>query len=143
MVQLPDDVIEFLEQPRQVAVLATLSEDGFPHLTSMWYAYDDGILWMWTQKERKKYINIQQEPKVGVYIRAENDVHLGVTLTALVRSQDDPKHPAREARFRQIASRYVDEGQLVLWVDHLLYVNATLIQVEPLWFARNGSSWNL
>lgn len=140
MCQFPDDVIEFLQQPGQIATLATIDAHGFPHLTTMWYLYDDSALWMWTWKTRIKYLNTRDHnEKVGVYIQAADDVHKGLTLKGTVRHHEE----GLETRAEQIARRYVPEESVPLWIGHILYGQAVLLQITPVWFARNGSSWNL
>lgn len=122
-------------------MLATTGEDGFPHVTPMWYAYvsDEPAFWMWTWKERVKYRNTQFSRQVGVYVQAADDVHKGLTIKGTVQHHD----AGVADRARQIARRYVGEDELPLWVEHILYGDTVLLEVIPHWYARNGSSWNL
>lgn len=143
MPELPDDIVSFLNQPNQLAMLATTGEDGFPHVTPMWYAYeyayDEPALWMWTWKERVKYRNTQVSRRVGVYVQAVEDVHKGLAIKGMVQHHDTDVAD----RARQIARRYVGDGELPLWIEHILYGDTVLLEVTLFWYARNGSSWNL
>ena len=138
-VVLPPDIAAFLEQPGQLAVLATLSHNGFPHLTPVWHLYAEATIWVWMRKQRQNYRNAERDSRVGLYIQAVADVHKGVTLQgeAQLCETDLP------TRCAQIARRYVAPEALEIWVEHMLYGKNGLLQITPVWCARNGSSWNL
>jgi len=136
---LPPDLVAFLDQPGQLAILGTLSQDGYPHLTPVWYQYEDSTLWVWTPKRRQKYRNTLRQNKVGLYIQAVGDMHKGITLQGTVLHVVD----GLRERCAQIASRYVTEQELDIWIEHMLYSQNVLLRITPTWFARNGSSWNL
>lgn len=54
-----------------IGVLATLMRDGTPQLTPINYAYQDGVFFMSTTKERAKYPNIRRNGKVSLVIVGE------------------------------------------------------------------------
>jgi PPOX class probable F420-dependent enzyme len=136
---LPDDVADFLRRPGQLAIIGTLSPGGFPHMTPVWYQYDQDELWVWARRRRQKCQNVSRQPLVGLYIQAVNDAHLGVSLQGTARLCSE----ALEERCTQIARRYVGEEALRIWVEHMLYGRNALLRIAPVWYARNGSSWNL
>lgn len=43
-IQLPPEVEAFLQRPGQMAILATVSNAQFPHLTPVWYQYDEAVI---------------------------------------------------------------------------------------------------
>jgi hypothetical protein len=139
MKRFPEDVLEFLNQPQQLAIFSTIDGQGFPHVTPMWYAYEDNLFWMWTRKDRAKYGYTRQHRQVGFYIQAVDDVHKGLTLQGTVEHRGKVPVPYAE----KIASRYVSEEEVAIWVDHILYGQSVLLEVRPAWWARNGSSWNV
>jgi PPOX class probable F420-dependent enzyme len=51
-----------------IAVVATISRNGAPHLTPNWYRYDGQVLTLITRKDRLKYRNLQRDPRISVCI---------------------------------------------------------------------------
>lgn len=137
--QLPPDVVAFLQQPRQMAVLATLSSTQFPHLTPVWYLFDAADLWIWMRQTRRKVRHLTARNQVGVYIQASDDPHKGVTLQGTA----ELTHDSLAERCLQIARRYLEPDELLIWHEHMLYSKNILARITPTAFARNGSSWNL
>jgi PPOX class probable F420-dependent enzyme len=136
---LPPDIVEFLEQPGQLAVLATVSGDGFPHLTPVWYVYAEAMIWVWMRWRRQKARYLRRHGQAGLYIQACDDIHKGVLLQGTVQLSDD----GLAERCLQIVRRYVGAEALQIWHEHMLYGKNTLAMITPVRYARNGSSWNL
>jgi general stress protein 26 len=60
---------EFLGTHRKCA-LATLDNDGYPHLVAMTYGIKDGVFYMTSYAKAQKVLNIRRNPKVGLMIEA-------------------------------------------------------------------------
>jgi nitroimidazol reductase NimA-like FMN-containing flavoprotein (pyridoxamine 5'-phosphate oxidase superfamily) len=52
------------------AALATLDNDGYPHLVAMTYGVKDGAFYMTSYAKAQKVLNIRRNPKVGLMIEA-------------------------------------------------------------------------
>ena len=50
------------------ARLATVKKNGAPHLTPIWYMYEDGKLLVNTTPSRVKYRNIEGDPRVSLLV---------------------------------------------------------------------------
>jgi PPOX class probable F420-dependent enzyme len=50
------------------AKLGTVMKDGSPHVTPIWYMYEDGKLFVNTTPERVKTRNIKRDPRVCLLI---------------------------------------------------------------------------
>lgn len=50
------------------AKIATVKKDGSPHVTPIWYMYEDGKLIVNTTTDRVKFRNIQRDPRVSFLI---------------------------------------------------------------------------
>jgi PPOX class probable F420-dependent enzyme len=48
--------------------LATIRKDGSPHVTPMWYMFEDGKLIVNTTTGRVKYHNIRRDPRVSFLV---------------------------------------------------------------------------
>jgi len=52
------------------AALATLDNDGYPHLVAMTYGVKDGAFYMTSYAKAQKVLNVRRNPKVGLMIEA-------------------------------------------------------------------------
>jgi len=87
-VKLPEAVRAFLDSPR-FAVLATLREDGTPHLTVVWYERRGDEVIVNTTAPRSKARNIERNPRVSLlvgemarYVRLEGEARAVATGAA-------------------------------------------------------------
>src|SRR5216684_3738878 len=63
----PDEQTAFLRENRKAA-LATLDQDGFPHVVAMNFIVRDGAYYMTSYGKAQKVVNIRRNPKVGVMV---------------------------------------------------------------------------
>ena len=63
----PRDVNDFLSGIK-MAVMATINNDGSPHLSPNWYYYDGAQLFFVTTKERKKFFNLKRDRRMAVCV---------------------------------------------------------------------------
>jgi PPOX class probable F420-dependent enzyme len=80
----PQDITAYLAAPH-IAVVATISRNGTPHLMPNWYRYDGKVLTVITRTDRLKYCHVQRDPRISVCIddppAASNDVVISGTTT--------------------------------------------------------------
>lgn len=50
------------------AKIATIKKDGSPHVTPIWYMYEDGKLIVNTTTDRVKFRNIRRDPRVSFLV---------------------------------------------------------------------------
>ena len=63
-VQMSDaEVSEFLEGNRKVQV-GTVGPHGEPHLTTLFYVVEDGLLAFWTYGSSQKVVNLRRDPRL-------------------------------------------------------------------------------
>jgi PPOX class probable F420-dependent enzyme len=93
--KLPGTVRAFLDAPR-FAVLATIREDGSPHLTVVWYGRRGDELIVNTTALRSKARNLQRDPRVSLlvgelerYVRVEGTARVVATGPEAVRDIHD------------------------------------------------------
>src|SRR5207302_8336596 len=65
----PDEQVAFLRKNRKCA-LATIDQEGFPHLVAMNFAVRDGTYYMTSYGKAQKVLNIRRNPKVGLMVEA-------------------------------------------------------------------------
>ena len=65
----PDEQAAFFREQRKAA-LATLDQDGFPHVVAMNYLAKDGAFYMTSYGKAQKVVNIRRNPKAALMIEA-------------------------------------------------------------------------
>ncbi len=98
---LTEEQRAFLEAPR-FAVAATISTDGLPHQTVVWYALDgDEELIVSTPRGSLKHRHLQRDPRLSVCVE---EGFRYVTVSGRVRIEEEPE-AAREL-YGRIGARY-------------------------------------
>lgn len=67
----PEEQDAFLRATRK-ASLATIDQDGFPHVVAMGFVAKDGAIYMTSYAKAQKVVNIRRNPQVGVLIETGN-----------------------------------------------------------------------
>jgi PPOX class probable F420-dependent enzyme len=110
----PQEIAASLDAP-YIAVVATISRNGVPHLTPNWYRYDEKVLTLITRTDRLNYLNVQRDPRISVCIYdppvASNYVVISGTATC---HDQDIWEEARRIIVRYRAPDEVD-GSLARW----------------------------
>ncbi|WP_328773028.1 pyridoxamine 5'-phosphate oxidase family protein [Streptomyces sp. NBC_00286] len=65
----PEELDEFLRTQRTCRV-ATVSEDGAPHLSALWFAWDGTSLWLYSITRSKRWADLRRDPRVAVVVDA-------------------------------------------------------------------------
>jgi|SRR5438132_4104606 len=93
--KLPEAVRAFVDAPR-FAVLATIREDGSPHLTVVWYGVRVDELIVNTTVPRSKARNIERDPRVSLlvgemerYVRFDGQARVVATGAEALRDIHD------------------------------------------------------
>lgn len=68
--------------------LGTVRADGSPHLVPLWFAYQDGRVWMCVGKGTQKHVNLIRNPNVVV---ALEDAVSPVIIEGVAREEPDQK----------------------------------------------------
>jgi len=134
------EIDSFIESCRSLQV-ATISSDGSPHLSTLWFARTDGHIVFETYTKSQKIRNLERDPRItvlvedgdtyetlrGVMIKgtarlytSPQDVH-PLALAVLKRNQPDiPEELLSQAAEHMAAKRtavVVDPDSIVSW-DH-------------------------
>jgi PPOX class probable F420-dependent enzyme len=86
----PEEVEAFLQEQRTMSI-ATIGNDGRPHLIAMWYAFLDGVPCFWTFAKSQKIVNLRRDPRITCMVEAGDtyDQLRGVELIARANITDD------------------------------------------------------
>jgi PPOX class probable F420-dependent enzyme len=81
----PEELDEFLTAERTCRV-ATVSADGAPHASPLWFAWDGTSLWLYSITRSKRWADLRRDPRVAVVVDAGHayDELRGVELSGSV-----------------------------------------------------------
>ena len=80
---IPDDVKAWFDAP-EFATIATLLPDGRPHLSVVWVERDGDDLLVSTIKGRRKYLNMERDPRVTVLVYPKDNPYTYVEVRGTV-----------------------------------------------------------
>jgi PPOX class probable F420-dependent enzyme len=100
---VPETVVERVRGRPYSAFLATSVEDR-PHVAPVWYLYEDGHLYCFTQGQ--KLANVRRNPRVALAIEGEGSAWVALLRgTATVEEDDDRRRAVADRLFAQ----YLDD----------------------------------
>jgi PPOX class probable F420-dependent enzyme len=70
--------------------IATVRKSGSPHVTPMWYMYEDGKLFINTTTDRVKFRNIKRDPRV-CFLVDDAYSYIMIEGKARIATERDPK----------------------------------------------------
>jgi PPOX class probable F420-dependent enzyme len=100
-VAMSDEEIEqFLVDNLKVQI-ATIGPDGTPHLTTLFYVLEDGLLAFWTYGRSQKVVNLRRDPRITCLVEDGEDYFelRGVSIQGKARLVED------EDEIRALGSR--------------------------------------
>ncbi|WP_159899256.1 pyridoxamine 5'-phosphate oxidase family protein [Salinirussus salinus] len=101
---VPDEVVDRVAGQPYSAFLATAVDDR-PHVAPVWYLYDDGRVYFFTQG--RKLANVRRNPRVALAIEGEEAAWLALVRgTATVREDGELRREVADRLFEQ----YLDDG---------------------------------
>ncbi|MET9442219.1 pyridoxamine 5'-phosphate oxidase family protein [Streptomyces sp. NPDC006610] len=63
----PGELDEFLTTQRTCRV-ATVSADGSPHVSTLWFAWDGTSLWLYSVVRSRRWADLRRDPRVAVVV---------------------------------------------------------------------------
>jgi PPOX class probable F420-dependent enzyme len=87
------EIEQFLTENMKVQI-ATIGPDGAPHLTTLFYVLEDGLIAFWTYGRSQKVVNLRRDPRITCLIEDGEDYFelRGVSIQGkarLVEEYDD------------------------------------------------------
>jgi hypothetical protein len=116
-----NELVSFLSQGTRTAKLATVKENGSPHVVPLWFVLDDeGNIIFGTENNSVKGKNIQRDPRVSICVDYQEFPYSFVTIFGIAECfrcyQEEPdiedkRIPDESNEFlhwmRKISARYV------------------------------------
>ena len=131
MLDKPDDIDSFLGGVH-IARMATVREDGRPHIAPIWYMWKDGAIYMETGHDTVKAKNLRHDPRCAISV----DVTGGGMRNRYIIIEGEAEfiEDAEQVQkiVKQIYIRYLgEEALLTPTVQEMLEADIFVIKVEP------------
>ena len=109
MASIPDDFHDLFEK-QTFAHVATLTDEGLPHVTPVWIDYDaaDNRLLVNTERHRQKARNAARTPGVGVSMTDPDDPYRHLSVIGEV---EELTTDGARAHIDDLAQRYMDADE--------------------------------
>ncbi|WP_254522864.1 PPOX class F420-dependent oxidoreductase [Natrinema caseinilyticum] len=106
MASIPDEFHDLFEK-KTFAHVATLTNDGLPHVTPVWIDYDadDGHLLVNTERHRQKARNAEHDSGVGVSMTDPDDPYRHLSVIGEI---DEITTEGAREHIDELAQRYMD-----------------------------------
>ena len=89
---------------KNYAAVATIREDGTPHVTPVWVDYDGEHVVFNTAAPRAKWKHIKRDPRVTVEVHSSEDPYEYVTVTGTAELDEDEE--AANAHIDKMSLKY-------------------------------------
>jgi PPOX class probable F420-dependent enzyme len=129
------DVKAFLEQPL-VAALATVRPDGRPHVTPVWYDFDDSGFTVAAFRDTQKLRNVANKGFAALTVFTQDPPYRNVVIegTASVGS------PLDNVWRERLATRYLGEHAGRVYVQETADWDVVAIHIRPMRYISSGFS---
>ncbi len=115
----------FLKEPH-FGKIGTLKKDGSPHVTPIWYIYEDGKLIVNTTTERVKFRNIRRDARVCFLV---DDGYPYVAIFGKARIADE-RDPKKDIETLAIRYRGEEKGRKAAR-DHFWKMDRVSVEIVP------------
>ncbi len=103
MALLEDHDIELLTS-KTLAHVATVMQDGSPHVAPVWVDAEDGMVLINSPEGRVRLRNVRRDPRVALSVVAENDLYDNIAIRGRVM---EITHGGADAHIDKLAKRYM------------------------------------
>ena len=88
---------------KNFGAVATIREDGTPHVTPVWLDYDGEHVLFNTATGRAKWHHMRRDPRVTIEVYAQDDPYQYVTVTGIAELEEsDEAQPAHRQAVREV-----------------------------------------
>jgi PPOX class probable F420-dependent enzyme len=117
----------FVAKPR-IATLATVRADGSPHITPVWFRYEDGEFVVSVDHGSVKHRNVERDPRVELCI---DDRERPPFHTVIVRGRASVAGPPSKEWRLALAVHYLGEENGRRYVETSENPDGVLLRIKP------------
>jgi len=123
-----EEYLNFISEGTRTGKLATVSEDGRPHVVPVWFLLNGETLIFCTGLNSVKYKNMARDPRVCISVDEEKDLYSFVKIDGRAKFSNDPDELLLWST--RIAARYMGDENAELYGKRNSGPGETLVIVE-------------
>ncbi|GIW13569.1 MAG: hypothetical protein KatS3mg062_1008 [Tepidiforma sp.] len=132
----PDERDAFLQQPGILCRIATVDPAGAPHVTPVWFIFEDNAIYITPRAASEWLDHIRHDPRVALTIDDQNPPYRKVVIEGIAEVVRQPGDDAAwRDLYRRIATRYIPPQSADRYIQETIDQPRALIRV-PLAGAR-------
>jgi hypothetical protein len=111
-IALTDDELEGFLAVARVARVATISADGRPHVTPLWFLWSDGAVWLYSLVRSRRWADLTERPDAAVVVDDGDDFGSlrGVEIRGRVAVVgEQPRTGVPDAQLTVVERAYLDK----------------------------------
>ena len=124
-----NEIIDFLMEGTRTGKLATVREDGHPHVAPIWFVWNDGKIIFGTMDSSIKAKNIRRNPQVSICVDDESPPYAFVIIQGTAKFSDNQKDLLKWNTI--IARRYMGEELAEVYGKRNTVEGSLLVEVTP------------
>lgn len=124
-----EEYIEFLLQGTKTGKLATVREDGRPHVVPIWFTLDGDSIVFTTGETSVKASNMKRDPRVSLSVDDQTPPYSFVTIEGAASISKDPEDLLYWAT--KIGGRYMGEDQAEAFGRRNASEGEILVTIKP------------
>lgn len=126
--------IETLLKEARIGVFATIKKDGAPHMSPMWYIWEDEAIKMWTSMSYSKCKNVLRDSRSSFCVAKDDPPYKGVVMHG---EAETSREGVREVAYK-IVRRYLGPEEGEKYVQQGLGSDSVIIKFIP----QGSYSWD-
>jgi PPOX class probable F420-dependent enzyme len=126
-ISLEDARVGGVLSEKRVLRIATVDAHCSPHVSSVWFIFENGVFWISTAEDRLKVKNIKTNPNVSLIVDTDEPPYKGVIVEGKAELVTENVFEVT----KRITQKYVDPASLDSTLKELMRAPRILIKVEP------------
>lgn len=129
----PRQLTKFLGEAN-LMIVATVNPTGYPHLTPVWFKFEEGIFYFSTTTERTKSKNLAKNKRVGFAIAPSELSYKAVVGFGDAEVKDDPKGELLiELGRKYLPSEKADKYTKRILEAEIGKAHRIIVKIKPKW----------
>ncbi len=124
-----NEIIGFLMEGTRTGKLATVREDGHPHVAPIWFVWNEGKIIFCTGDISVKAKNIRHNPQVSICVDDESPPYAFVIIQGTAKFSDDQKDLLKWNTI--LGGRYMGEKLAEVYGKRNAVEGSLLVEVSP------------
>ena len=131
MVQMSDSQVESFFQTPRFAVFGTNSVDGPPQLTTVWFLYEEGLVYVGIERRSVKHRNLTRDPRIALCIDGEHPDGRTVVVKGLAEVLKWGTPESDRIAWRLTRRYHETDEKARLYEESVKELDAVMVKVTP------------